>query len=61
VELCVDVIKRQFVEINTNLEFVFEEYKHRVHVDEENVNLDYISIEILKTLRYIQYRIYKRC
>ena len=46
-----DLIKNPFVEINTNLEFVFEEYKHRVHVDEENVNLDDISIEILKTLR----------
>lgn len=46
-----DLIKNPFVEINTNLEFVFEEYKHRVRVDEENVNLDDISIEILKTLR----------
>ncbi|GAA0698751.1 3'-5' exonuclease [Paraclostridium ghonii] len=46
-----DLIKNPFIEINTNLELVFEEYKDRVHKESDNVNLDDISIEILKTLR----------
>ena len=46
-----DIIKKPFIEINTDLELVFENYRERVYLDEENVSLENISIEVLKTIK----------
>ncbi|WP_373598568.1 exonuclease domain-containing protein [Paraclostridium bifermentans] len=50
-----DIVKNPFVEINPNLESVFEEYKNSVHDKGKDIKLDEISLEVLKTFKlYIQ-------
>lgn len=50
-----DVVKNPFIEINKDLEEMFELYKDSVHNSNNETSIDDISIEVLKTLKlYIE-------
>ncbi|MBP3929873.1 MAG: exonuclease domain-containing protein [Peptostreptococcaceae bacterium] len=47
-----DIVKNPFIEINTDLEEVFESYKNSVHNNSIESSIEQMSIEVLKTLKY---------
>lgn len=50
-----DIVKKPFIEINKDLEEVFENYKYSVHNSLEDEHIELISLEIIKTFKlYIE-------
>lgn len=46
-----DVVKNPFTEINKDLEYVFESYKSNTHHNKNNITIEDMSLEILKTFK----------